>query len=155
MMVLLNLSFHNSSCLISSLLDPMSEALLGLRLRRAIVVHGAGGLDEASLQGVNEMRLVEDGKIKTSSLNPSDFGLTLAPIEALRVGDLDTNKKIIENVLKGGGTNAQRDVVALNTALALWSGGEQNDLSLALDQSLRCLDQGLPWQKLIDLKIQH
>ena len=37
----------------ADLLDPMSVALKGMGLKRAVVVHGAGGLDEASLAGAN------------------------------------------------------------------------------------------------------
>ena len=47
----------------SELLDPMAGALQQLGLERAIVVHGAGGLDEASLAGANQLRLIESGQI--------------------------------------------------------------------------------------------
>merc|ERR1712216_633066 len=46
----------------ADLLDPMAGALDQLRLDRAVVVHGAGGLDEASLAGTNELRMVEAGQ---------------------------------------------------------------------------------------------
>jgi hypothetical protein len=40
------------------------------------VVHGHGGLDEASLSGVNELRLVDQGTIRSESLDPASLGLT-------------------------------------------------------------------------------
>ena len=33
-------------------------------MNRAIVVHGAGGLDEASLQGENKLVFVENGELR-------------------------------------------------------------------------------------------
>ena len=45
----------------ADLLDPMAGALQQLGLDRAVVVHGAGGLDEASLAGPNQLRLIEGG----------------------------------------------------------------------------------------------
>ena len=65
------------------LLDPMAGALQQLGLRRAVVVHGAGGLDEASLAGPNQIRLIDSGSIRFRPL-PEDLGLKTAPLDALR-----------------------------------------------------------------------
>lgn len=134
------------------LLDPMAEALLKLGLRRAVVVHGCGGLDEASLAGPNQMRLVENGKLREATLDPQDHGLITAPLEALRGGDLAQNQSILNAVLKGSSTKAQLDAVALNTALVLWVAGVQDDLREGVIQAKSCLDQGLPWNRLEQLR---
>ena len=42
-------------------------------MNRAIVVHGSGGLDEASLQGENKLVFVENGELRFSEINISDF----------------------------------------------------------------------------------
>ena len=134
------------------LLDPMAGALQQLGVTRSIVVHGAGGLDEASLAGANDLRLIEAGEIVSRSLKPEDLGLSSAPLEALRGGDLSVNQAILESVLKGRGSEAQRDAVALNTALVLWSSGLETDLQQAAAKAVSCLDAGLPWRRLIDLR---
>ncbi len=136
----------------SELLDPMAEALQNLGLNKAVVVHGFGGLDEASLEGPNQVRFIENGQITSSSIESSEVGLSFAPVQDLKGGDLTTNKEILTSVLKGTGTNSQRDVVALNTALVLWASGLENDLSLGVDTALNCLDEGLPWKCLEDLR---
>jgi len=134
------------------LLEPMAHALQQLGLARAVVVHGAGGLDEASLAGPNNIRMLVDGKVRSLKIDASEMGLSPAPIEALKGGDLLVNKGILVSVLKGEGTNPQRDVVALNTALVLWAAGLEDDLSIAVSTALNCLSKGLPWQKLQDLR---
>lgn len=136
----------------AELLDPMAEALQQLGLQRAVVVHGAGGLDEASLEGVNQLRLLDRGELRHSSINSAELGLEAAPLQALKGGDLAENQAIITAVLQGGGTIAQRDVVALNTALVLWAAGTQDDLKEGVSTAQACLKQGLPWQRLQELR---
>ena len=136
------------------LLDPMAGALQRLGLERAVVVPGAGGLDEASLAGPNELRFIEAGAIRSLQLSPDELGLATADLEALKGGDLDCNQTILQQVLQGRGKPAQRDVVALNTALVLWAAGIDTDLSSAAARAAESLDQGLPWTRLEALR-QH
>ena len=136
----------------AELLDPMAEALQRLGLQRAVVVHGAGGLDEASLAGKNALRLLDNGKLRESLLDPEQLGLISAPVEDLKGGDLAFNQRILSAVLQGQGTRAQRDVVALNTALVLWAAGLEDDLGVGVAKAHQCLDQGLPWQRLEGLR---
>jgi anthranilate phosphoribosyltransferase len=137
----------------ADLLDPMAEALASLGLQRAVVVHGAGGLDEASLAGINHLRLVEAGVVRSDTLDPADLGLTPAPIEALAGGDLTTNRRILEAVLQGRGTEAQQAVVALNTALVLWAAGVVTELPAGVAKAREALAAGAGWQRLERLRL--
>jgi len=132
----------------ADLLDPMAAALQGLGQVRAIVVHGAGGLDEASLEGPNAVRILENGQLRSEWIDPVDLGLERAPLADLKGGDLVDNQAILEAVLQGRGTRAQQDVVALNTALVLWVAGVEPDLKRGVQQALACLGEGHPWQRL-------
>ncbi len=134
------------------LLDPIAGALQRLGLERAVVVHGAGGLDEASLAGPNDLRLIEAGAIRSLQLSSEELGLVTADLEALKGGDLQCNQTILQQVLQGRGELAQRDVVALNTALVLWAAGFDMDLSTAAARAAKSLDQGLPWTRLETLR---
>ena len=136
----------------AELLDPMAGALLRLGLERAVVVHGAGGLDEASLCGASELRLIESGQITARQITPDEIGLSEAPLESLRGGDCSINEGILRAVLEGSGTSAQTDVVAFNTALVLWAAGVQPDLTSASHTALTALREGLAWRKLESLR---
>jgi anthranilate phosphoribosyltransferase len=136
----------------AELLDPMAEALRQLGLERAVVVHGDGGLDEASLSGPSQLRLLEHGEIRSLTIDPGQLGLTPAPAEALLGGDLEENRRILEAVLQGGGTAAQRQVVALNTALVLWAGGHAGSVAEGLEQSLAVQSSDAAWQRLLALR---
>ena len=134
------------------LLDPMAEALARLGQSRAVVVHGHGGLDEATLSGTSQLRLLDNGALRSELLDPQALGLQAAPLEALRGGDTATNRAILEAVLQGGGTGAQRDVVILNTALVLWAAGLTDRLGDGIAQARSSLAAGLPWQRLVSLR---
>tara|TARA_Y100001968_G_scaffold204057_1_gene187350 strand:- start:283 stop:1314 length:1032 start_codon:yes stop_codon:yes gene_type:complete len=134
------------------LLDPMSEALFGMGLDKAVVVHGYGGLDEASLEGPNEIRLLEGGKLTSLVLDPSDLGIASVSNSEIQGGDLNRNIDILSSVLKGQGTNPQKQVVALNNTLVLWATGIETDFKCGFNKSLECLESGLAWNVFLNLK---
>ncbi|MFM7652172.1 MAG: anthranilate phosphoribosyltransferase [Vulcanococcus sp.] len=134
------------------LLDPMADALARLGLERGVVVHGDGGLDEASLSGPSELRLIEAGSVRAERLDPESLGLTAAPLQALVGGDVDENHAILEAVLQGRGSDAQRDVVALNAALVLWAAGLAASVAEAVPLAQQAMASGAAWQRLEALR---
>ncbi len=136
----------------SQLLDPMSIALKGMGLKRAVVVHGSGGLDEASLQGPNEFRFLDNGSLNSEIFSPEDFGLSSVSNESLRGDDLNTNSLILKSLLMGEGEKSHKEVVALNAGLVLWASGLEDDLNIAIQKSLGCLETNKSWILFNDLK---
>ncbi len=136
----------------ADLLDPMADALRRLGMTRAVVVHGHGGLDEATLSGSSELRLLEHGQLRSAVLDPQSLGLTPAPAAAIAGGDLATNTAILKAVLQGHGSTAQTDVVALNTALVLWVAGRADSFNSGVDQARSALAAGSPWRRLDALR---
>jgi anthranilate phosphoribosyltransferase len=134
------------------LLDPMADALARLGLRRAVVVHGSGGLDEASLAGPNQLRLVEGGSVREELLDPLALGIAPAPISALAGGDLATNQAILEAVLQGRGSPAQATVVALNAALVLWAANLAGSIAAGYERAAATLAAGEAWSRLERLR---
>ena len=136
----------------ADLLDPIAVALRGMGLKRAVVVHGSGGLDEASLAGPNQFRFLDNDVITTEIISPSDLGLTEISNEKLKGDDLKTNSQILMALLKGEGNKYHKEVVALNTALVLWVSGAEDDLSLGVKRSLDCLNTDKSWLLLKQLR---
>lgn len=134
-----------------SLLQPMAGALQRLGLRRAVVVHGDGGLDEASLSGPSRLVLLDGGDLREDRLDPAALGLASAGPGDLAGGDLATNAGILQAVLQGRGTAPQTDAVRLNTALVLWAAGAVTDWRTGVDQAGACLAAGAPWQRFGEL----
>ena len=133
-------------------LEPMGSALLKMGMNRAIVVHGSGGLDEASLQGENKLVFVESGNLRFSKINISDFNCENISNEKLVVSEGDTNEDILKSVLNGSGQESHKLVVALNSALVLWVAGIEDDLHEGFNKALFSINQGNPWDKFLLLK---
>ena len=134
------------------LLEPMASSLSRMGMKRAIVVHGYGGLDEASLEGDNKIIFVENGNMKHSKLNISDFNYQNISNNNLVVSSDESYEEIFESVLKGSGQKAHLDVVALNTALVLWVAGIEDNLSKGFKKALLSMSKAKPWDKFLMLK---
>jgi anthranilate phosphoribosyltransferase len=135
------------------LLETIAAAAGILGTQQAIVLHGRERLDEAGLGDLTDLAILTNGQVQLTSIDPAEFGLASAPITALKGGDVVENAAILTAVLQGKGTTAQRDVVALNTGLALQMSGlvplgaHQQGIELA--QAV--LSSGLAWDKLAEL----
>jgi anthranilate phosphoribosyltransferase len=135
------------------LLETIAEAAGMLGTQQAIVLHGRERLDEAGLGDGTDLAILTNGKVKLTSINPAELGLTPAPIIALKGGDVAENAAILTAVLQGKGTPAQRDVVALNAGLALQVGnvvplGEHQQ---GVELATTVLNSGVAWDKLVEL----
>ena len=104
------------------LIDLIAETLAELVVERALVVHGAGGLDEISLAGETLAAEVKDGGVRRLTITPEDFGVSRAPIEAVRGGSALENAAAIRDIFAGE-RGPRRDIVIANAAAALVAAG--------------------------------
>ena len=137
------------------LVQTMAEALSKLGIRRGIVIYGRERLDEGGLGDVNDVAITENGQVSLLELTAEKLGLTPAPIGALKGGEVQENADILKAVLQGKGTQAQQDVVALNTALALEVGEAVDDGKDIVERCTKgvviakdVLKSGEAWKKL-------
>ncbi len=137
----------------SHLLETIATAAGILGTGQAIVLHGRERLDEAGLGDLTDLAILTNGQVKLTSIDPIALGLTPAPITALKGGDVTENAAILTAILQGKGTPMQRDVVALNAALALQVGGivpiGEHQKSIEIAQTV--LRSGVAWDKLTAL----
>ena len=141
------------------LLETIAMALSQLGCRRAIALHGREKLDEAGLADITYLAILQEQKVRSITLNPLELGLSHAPTEALCGGDVEENAEILKAVLQGKGTQAQQDVVALNTALALQVGEvfDSNSTDIlencvqGITLAKEVLQSGAAWTKLEQL----
>ena len=133
------------------LLVPMGEAIGALGIRRAIVVHGTEGLDEAGLGEPSRLlHVVVDNRptYAEETVDPAALGLNPAPLSALAGGNRGESADLLIRLLQGRGTVPQQQVVTLNTGLALLAAEHCASLQDGISMAGDALAAGAPWEKL-------
>lgn len=129
------------------LLQMFAEVLQALGRKRAVVLNGAGSMDEASLQGDNYLVILEHGKMKEVVLHPEDVGLPVYPNEAIVGGYAAENAEILRNVLKGK-KGPHRDTVLLNAGIGIFTGGKADTIKEGVEIAREMIDSGAALEKL-------
>ena len=73
-----------ANCQLVGVFDPaltevVAQVLQRLGVERAVVVHGGGGLDELSLDGVNKASILRNGQVETIRFRPRIWGYQRPP----------------------------------------------------------------------------
>lgn len=126
----------------------MATVLKRLGRKRAVVINGAGFMDEASLAGENHFALLEKGAIYEEKFTPESVGLTTYPLEEIVGGGSAENAGILKNVLEGNATPAQRDTVILNAGLGMYAAGESDSIEGGIALAKESLETGNAFAKL-------
>jgi anthranilate phosphoribosyltransferase len=132
----------------AGLTEPLAHVLGGLGARAALVVHGAGGLDELSTAGENQISELRDGAVRTYTLDPRELGFARCEPSMLRGGDPQENAAITRRILSGEMDGGKRDVVLLNAAAALVAGGAADSLADGVRLATESLESGAALSKL-------
>jgi anthranilate phosphoribosyltransferase len=129
----------------------VSEAMAKLGTRHSMVVHGAGGVDELTLQPGSEVAEVRDHTVRLFHMRPAEAGLEEAPLSALTGGDAQRNASILEQILQGE-LGPCRDVVLLNAAAALIVAGLATDFAEGVRLGAETIDSGAGFELLVRLR---
>ena len=130
------------------LTEMFAGVLKNLGTKRAFIVHGADGLDEATVTGETRVSELKEGMITTYNIDPLDlFGETY-PTSDIRGGDAEQNARITTEVLSGGRQGACRQIVILNAALAIVAGGKAGTIREGMATAGACIDSGAALKKL-------
>jgi len=134
-----------------NVMELMANALEGLGLDHAFVVHGNDGVDEISISAKTQLIEVRRGEMKSSSISPEDFDMAPATSDSIRGGDAAANAVIIEGVLRGD-HGPRRDVVLLNAAAAIVAGGAATTFKESLRIAMQSIDSGAAIKALSGLR---
>jgi len=126
----------------------MAEALQINGATSALVVSSNEGMDEISISDVTYATLLQDGKTQEFIIDPQEYGIKKTPIEAIMGGDARVNANILRSIFDDTATDAQRDIVLINTAASLMVDGLARDMQDGLEMAREAIANARPKVKL-------
>lgn len=119
---------------------PVAETLKALGATHVWVAHG-DGYDEITTTGETHVAELANGKIRTFTLTPEEFGLSRHTKDELRGGDAAYNAEALRGVLSGK-PGAYRDTVLMNAGAGLVVAGKAAALNDGIATAAAALDAG-------------
>jgi anthranilate phosphoribosyltransferase len=120
----------------------MAEALAGMPIQRAFVVHGEPGWDEPTPAGPFVLYDVQPGRVAESVRSNADFGVPACRPEQLKGGDAAHNAASLGAVFSGVDRGPHRDALVMGAALALEVSGIAGDARDGAARAVAALDSG-------------
>lgn len=136
-----------------SLVEPLARVLTSLGVRRGMVVYGTDKLDEISASAPTFICEFTQGKYKTYTVFPEDFGFSICKKEELKGGTPEENAAITLAVLKGE-KGPRRNAVLLNSGAALYIGQKAESFAEGVRLAAGLIDSGKALEKLEELRAQ-
>lgn len=135
----------------ANLTKPLAGVLQTLGSSHCMIVHGCDGMDEITLAGPTRVSELRDGRIRTFEIHPADYGLATVEADRLRGGTPSINAEVALDVLRGT-TGAERDIVLLNAAAAIYIGGRADNVADGFALAQRSIDEGRAMNALDSLR---
>ena len=120
----------------------MAQALAGMDIEHALVIHGAEDWDEPTPIGPFELLDVRVGEVRREQRSPLDYGLSLCAAADLAGGDAAHNARALQRALSGEERGPHRDALLLGAALALEAAGVEPAPRLAIARAAQAIDSG-------------
>jgi len=133
-----------------SLTTKLAAVLDKLGSRHVLVVHGTDGMDEISISAATLISELKDGNINEYTVQPGQFGLTSAPLNAIQVSNADEAKAMLLAVLDNQ-PGAAHDVVCLNAGAAIYVAGLAASLAEGVGKADETIASGAVKNKLAQL----
>ncbi|HLZ11817.1 MAG TPA: anthranilate phosphoribosyltransferase [Candidatus Acidoferrum sp.] len=134
----------------ADVLELVAETLRELGTERAIVMHGAGGLDEISLAGPTQVIELRDTTLRRYEVTPEEFGMKRTPLEEIRGGTAAENAALIRKIFDGE-RGPRRNIVAINAGAALLVTGIVNTLREGAEAASEAIENGAAKRKLEEM----
>ena len=127
--------------------EPLARVLGQLGSRHVLVVHSDDGLDELSVGATTRVSELNDGKVKSMTIEPGAFGLGRHDKSALLVESPAQSLEIIRAVLANR-DGAARDVVCLNAGAAIYVAGLAADIAAGVEKAKQSIASGAAAERL-------
>jgi anthranilate phosphoribosyltransferase len=130
------------------LCEKLARVLGRLGSLRALVVCGAGNVDELTITGGTEVAELSKGEVKTYTVHPEDVGLSRSRLLDLRGGSTPEESAVILREILAGAEGPKRSMLLLNSGAALYAAGKAPGLKAGVEDAAKLIDSGAALAKL-------
>lgn len=130
------------------LCEKLAEVLGRLGSKRAMVVCGAGNVDELTVTGDTEVAELVAGKVRNYVVRPEDVGLQRSRLIDLKGGDTAEEAAELLRGLLQGAKGPRRDMLLLNSGAALYVAGKAPGMRTGVELATDVIDSGAALAKL-------
>lgn len=130
------------------LVEPLAQVLSNLGVVRGLAVSGHEGMDEVTLTGATYVCEIRHGNLTPYEITPEQFGFSRCALEDLMGGSPAENAQISRDILTGRERGPKRDVVVLNSAMALYLGIDNCTVAECIQLAEDIIDSGKAAAKL-------
>jgi len=116
----------------------LNRIIVGLSMldtKNAVAVSSRDGMDEISISDITYATILKDNRTTDFVIDPQEYGLKLAPKEAIVGGNAEENAKITYSILKGEERGAKLDIILLNAAMALVVDEKARDIKEGIEMT--------------------
>mgnify|MGYP002629697009 CR=1 FL=1 len=126
----------------------MLEALKINGATSAMVVSSKEGMDEIGVSDVSYASYLKGGVVREFEIDPEEYGIKRMPLKAILGGNAAQNAQILQNIFESKATEAQRDIVLINTAAALMVDGLALDMQEGFEMAREAIANSRAKKKL-------
>ena len=123
------------------LVEPLAQVLIGLGVKRGMVVYGRDKLDEISLSAPTAVCEFRDGWFKSYVITPEDFGMERCAKADLVGGTPEENAQITLDILNGK-PGHKRNAVLINAGAGLYLNGRAETMAEGVRLAAELIDSG-------------
>ncbi len=113
-----------------------------LRYKHLIIVTSEDGMDEVSLSAKTQVFTLKNNVTKNFIIDPKEFGFKKVSKKEISEGSPEQNAAFIIDILDGV-KNAKRDIVVLNSAVALVVGDKASSIEEGIILAEKSIDSGV------------
>lgn len=126
----------------------IAEALVINKTKSALVVSSRENMDEISISDVTYAARVLHNHIEEFVIDPQNYRIKRAPLEAIVGGDASFNASLVHDIFSNSASDAQRDIVLMNSAASLVVDGMARDFQDGLEIARETIASGKAKEKL-------
>lgn len=134
-----------------SFVPKIAEALKINGSTSALVVSSREHMDEISISDISYAARLDASGIKEFEIDPQEYGIKRAPLEAIVGGDAKVNAQILHDIFNNCAQEAQSNIVLINAAASLMVEGMARDIQDGLEIAREMIASGKAKSKLEEI----